>query len=292
MLFFNKLSVSFVNESAHTLGPGPISCIQLAFATAFCAFLWASKIESFDDILKPLTLKMYFLYCLLFVGSVYASMKALSGSNMETQIVFRSATPICVSFLEFLFLGRELPSRRSCAALVSILASCLVYVGTDAEFLVNGPAAYTWISLYFLLICISMTLGKQLMSSAKVSIWGSVLLTNGISLPMLLILTWCRGEFEGVEATMQETSNEQWAVVLAGCVTGTLIGWAGWYCRDLVSATSYTLIGVANKMLTVLLGVFFLDKHASPVGIAALTVCIAASTQYKQAPLRNSKSLP
>ena len=35
------------------------------------------------------------------------------------------------------------------------------------------------------------------------------------------------------------------------CVTGTLIGWAGWYCRDLVSATSYTLIGVANKMLTV-----------------------------------------
>ncbi len=40
------------------------------------------------------------------------------------------------------------------------------------------------------------------------------------------------------------------------CVTGTLIGWAGWYCRDLVSATSYTIIGVANKILTVCLRSF------------------------------------
>jgi hypothetical protein len=34
--------------------------------------------------------------------------------------------------------------------------------------------------------------------------------------------------------------------------------------------------------------VVFLDKHASLMGIAALLVCIAASTFYSQAPLRNS----
>ena len=48
-------------------------------------------------------------------GSVYASMKALQGSNMETQIVFRSATPIAVSGLEFLFLGRDLPNTKCVA---------------------------------------------------------------------------------------------------------------------------------------------------------------------------------
>jgi hypothetical protein len=68
-----------------------------------------------------------------------------------------------------------------------------------------------------------------------------------------------------------------------------MIGWAGWYCRDLVSATSYTLIGVANKMFTILLGVFFLDKHASSIGILALVMSIVASTQYAQSPLRNKK---
>ena len=33
---------------------------------------------------------------------------------------------------------------------------------------------------------------------------------------------------------------------------------------------------------------FFLDKHASGVGIGALVVCIIASTQYQQAPLRKT----
>ena len=64
-------------------------------------------------------------------------------------------------------------------ALGAILLSALVYVATDAQFLVSGFAAYSWISIYFVLICISMTLGKHLMSSTKTSVWGSVLLTNG-----------------------------------------------------------------------------------------------------------------
>ena len=58
----------------------------------------------------------------------------------------------------------------------------------------------------------------------------------------------------------------QWLVVVGSCVAGTLIGWAGWQCRNLVSATSYTLIGVVNKLLTVVLSVLFLDKHASFAG--------------------------
>jgi len=137
-----------------------------------------------------------------------------------------------------------------------------------------------------MLICAEMTLGKHLTSSCKVDhVWTSVLLTNALSLPFLTLLSWCRGEFENVSAALAVTTAYEWGVLLAGCVAGTLIGWSGWYCRGLVSATSYTLIGVANKMLTVLLSVAFLDKHASGTGIAALFLCIGASTQYEQAPL-------
>ena len=76
------------------------------------------------------------------------------------------------------------------------------------------------------------------------------------------------------------------AVLALSCVIATLIGYAGWLCRGLVSATSYTLIGVANKLGTVLLAITFLDKHASPTGVAALLACIVASSQYRQSPLR------
>jgi GDP-mannose transporter len=140
--------------------------------------------------------------------------------------------------------------------------------------------------LYYLLICAEMTLGKHLTSACKVDhVWTSVLLTNGLSLPLLALLSWARGEFATAAEAAAVTTPYEWSVVLAGCVTGTLIGWSGWYCRGLVSATSYTLIGVANKMLTVLLAVAFLDKHASGTGIGALFLCIGASTQYEQAPL-------
>jgi hypothetical protein len=66
MLFFNKLSV--VNTGAHALQPGPISCIQLAFAVVFCFALWLARAEPFDDLGNIQTLKMYTIYCVLFVG--------------------------------------------------------------------------------------------------------------------------------------------------------------------------------------------------------------------------------
>ena len=43
-----------------------------------------------------------------------------------------------VSVLDALFLGRELPSRKSCLSLVATVLGALAYVATDAEFKVNG----------------------------------------------------------------------------------------------------------------------------------------------------------
>jgi GDP-mannose transporter len=196
--------------------------------------------------------KMYSIYAFLFVGSVYASMKSLEHSNVETQIVFRAATPIAVSGLDALFLGRELPGFKSLVALGAVACGAVAYVLTDAEFAMKGLEAYAWVSVYYVVICAEMTLGKHLTSATPVKhVWTSVLLTNALSLPFLFLLAWSRGEFATFAMAAAETTTDQWVIILCGCVTGTMIGWAGWYCRGTVSATSYTLIGVANKMFTV-----------------------------------------
>lgn len=54
----------------------------------------------------------------------------------------------------------------------------------------------------------------------------------------------------------------------------------------MVSATTYTLVGVVNKFLTVLLNTVLWDKHSSPFGIFAVCVCLLAGTLYQQAPRR------
>ena len=288
MLFLNKLSVSMADTSSQEaiLQPGAISCIQVGFTIAVCAGLYASGMQAFEGI-TGVIIWQYFIYSFLFVGSVYTSMKALKQSNVETAIIFRSATPIVVAVLDFVFLGRELPSTKSTLALLSILGGVLIYVSSDSDFVVNGFSAYTWVTLYFILICIQMTLGKRIMSVHKLdSIWSSVLLTNVLAMPMLFALSNAQGEFEGFWEAVEETSPRAWGAILMGSVVGTLIGWAGWQCRNLVSATSYTLIGVVNKLLTVVLSVLFLDKHASFAGGLALCICIGAATQYSQAPLR------
>lgn len=55
----------------------------------------------------------------------------------------------------------------------------------------------------------------------------------------------------------------------------------------MVSATTFTLVGVVNKFLTVLLNVIVWDKHSSPVGVVAVCTCLLAGAFYQQAPRRD-----
>jgi hypothetical protein len=54
----------------------------------------------------------------------------------------------------------------------------------------------------------------------------------------------------------------------------------------MISATSFTLVGVVNKFLTVLLNVVVWDKHSTPLGITAVCLCLLAGVFYQQAPRR------
>ena len=78
-------------------------------------------------------------------------------------------------------------------------------------------------------------------------------------------------------------------LVFLSCVVGLAISFTGWHCRALVTATCYTVLGVANKMFTVLANMLIWDQHASRTGVLWLMVCLAGATTYQQAPLRVSE---
>ncbi|MEC7291855.1 MAG: hypothetical protein VXW22_17415, partial [Pseudomonadota bacterium] len=50
-------------------------------------------------------------------------------------------------------------------------------------------------------------------------------------------------------------------------------------------ACSRQVLGVANKMLTVLVNAMVWDQRASPIGMLFLAVCLVGAAGYKQAPL-------
>ena len=151
-------------------------------------------------------------------------------------VVFRTCTPLCVSLLDWMFLGRQLPSPRSVCALGLILAGAAGYVATDKQFAAMGFAAYTWVILYFFIICFEMTYGKYIISNIDLRnrVWGSVYYTNTLSiLPMLFLGFVVFHEGENF-STLEMPSEYAGFLLLLSCVIGTLISYAGFNCRNLI----------------------------------------------------------
>ena len=63
---------------------------------------------------------------------------------------------------------------------------------------------------------------------------------------------------------------------------GLLISFFGFAARKAISATAFTVTGVVNKFLTVLINVLIWDKHAGPFGLVCLLLTLAGGVLYQQ----------
>ncbi len=233
--------------------------------------------------------KPYLVYILSFSAGIYTNMKALEVSNVDTVIVFRCCTPLVVSILEFAFLGRELPNLRSTMSLVVLMVGATGFVMSDSAFRMDGFVAYFWVLIYFFLLCFSMTYGKLVTDAVKMnSMWGAALYSNLLSIPPTFLFGLVAGEYKKLHA-FSFTAPGLFALGLS-CFMGVGISYTGWAARKAVSATTYTLVGVMNKMVTVVINLLIWDQHSSMVGLFWLVICIGAGSLYQQAPFRESQS--
>jgi len=281
--------------------PSIIISLQLFFTICFIYAL-----NLFDllpvDVLKWEFIKPYLIYTVAFSIGVFSNMTSLKNSNVETVIVFRSTAPLVVCVLESIFLGRELPSRRSCLALGMIGLGGFCYAATDKAFQDLGVGAYFWPLVYLCAISFEMVYGKVIVQNVKfVTRSGPVQYTNLLGLFPMIIFAMMDGEFEMLEkhridegggtylGLLQSLPLKVVTLLVVGCLVGTLIGYSSWWCRGNISATSFTLVGVINKCMTIIANVFIWDQHAVPLGIASLFLSILGGVLYQQAPMKKTK---
>lgn len=278
MLLVNKVCMHMVPAASF------ISTIQFIATGITCVTLKWTGLAVVDDF-EWVKVKPYLYYVIMFVATIYCNMKSLEHSNVETIIVFRACTPIVVSFFDYLCYGRAPPSPRSLAAMLAIVVGALSYVLNDREFQVQGVAAYTWVAVWFLLLVFQLCYGKHLVTGLGLtSMWSSVLYTNGLSCVPTGGIGLLSGEYARLGAVEWTARGVFWLGI--SCVVGTGISWSGFKCQSVITATAYTVVGVVNKMLTVLLNVLLWDAHATSRGIASLVVCVLGGAFYQQAPLR------
>jgi GDP-mannose transporter len=211
-------------------------------------------------------------------------------SNVETIIVFRALSPCVVAFLDAIFLGRDYPNTRSWCGLGLIAFGAYCYASFDEQFKTQGYSAYYWPSFYLIIIALEMAYGKRIIRSVDLkTLSGPVLYVNLLGLPPMLMFAAMAGEF-GKWSVDRDAGTPISMIgvfcLMLGCVAGTGIGYSGWWCRDKVSATSFTLIGVLNKCFTILLNMMIWDQHAPIGGVMSLLICLVGGSIYQQAPMR------
>jgi drug/metabolite transporter (DMT)-like permease len=265
LLLLNKVVLHLIPSSPLVTALQCLFCLTCILGCSFTC--GAPQLSA----LTPPVLRAYLLYGVLFVGGIYSNMRSLQAANVDTVIVFRASVPLLVAVGDYTLLGREAPTPRSWGAMVLIVVGCAVYCAVDSAFAMQGVAAYAWVLVYVAFMALEMLLGKQITSSLDVTLGTSVLLTNAVGLLPFLAIGAATGELQrGLD--WAHFSPTACAALLASCVLSAGIGFSSWWCRSLVSATTFTVVGVVNKVLTVLLNILVWEKHSSWVGTLFLFV--------------------
>ena len=281
LLVINKVTVNELPNPTFIL-----LCQLLATAGCIQLFSKVGIIDQVEDITAN-TARSYFTVAVAFLGALYTNVKTLQYANVETFIVFRSSTPIVISILDYVFLGRELPTAKSWASLSIILCGAIWYVYTDSHFQVR---AYSWVLLWYVVFAVDQIYIKFVVDKVKLSAWGRAYHTNTLAVIPVMVIGFFAGEHKLI------LRSELWTLkavsfLLTSCIVGVLMSYSSFLLRGLVTATSFTVVGTMCKIATVIINFFIWDKHASIHGIVALTCCILAGAAYEQSPLRTNNQL-
>jgi len=225
-------------------------------------------------------IKKYYGVIFFFVAVIFTNIKALQFSNVETVIVFRTLTTLAIAYGDFRFLKTSAPSPKVLVTLFGIVTGAIVYVLTDSTFHIES---YMWVVLYFLSMCSETLYTKHITNSVPMSSWGRSFYNNTLAMIPMLIFMFLTGETEVIFSLIlgnKEMSRTAIFMVVLSSFMGLFLSLSSFVCREVISATSFSVVGNMNKVITVFINCLIWDKHASPYGLLSLGVCLVSGGMY------------
>lgn len=228
--------------------------------------------------------KKFLPAAIVFYLAIFTNTNLLRHANVDTFIVFRSLTPLLVAIADTTFRRQPCPSKLTFVSLVIILGGAVGYVATDSAFTLT---AYSWAFAYLVTITTEMVYIKHMVMNLGLNTWGFVLYNNLLSLMMAPLFWVLTGEYVDVFATLRANAGDwfepvAFSAVALSCLFGLAISFFGFAARKAISATAFTVTGVVNKFLTVVINVVIWDKHASPFGLVCLLFTLSGGVLYQQ----------
>ncbi|XP_022995243.1 GDP-mannose transporter GONST3 [Cucurbita maxima] len=262
--------------------PGALTALQY-FTSAAGVFVCGQAGFIEHDRLDLLTMWRFLPAAIIFYLSLFTNSELLLHANVDTFIVFRSAVPIFVAIGETLFLHQPWPSMKTWLSLATILGGSVLYVLTDYQFTL---AAYFWALAYLISMSIDFVYIKHVVMTIGLNTWGLVLYNNLEALLLFPLELLIMGELKKIKHEISDESDwHSFAVVLPvglSCLFGLSISFFGFSCRRAISATGFTVLGIVNKLLTVVINLVIWDKHSTFIGTVGLLICMFGGILYQQ----------
>lgn len=283
--------LSIINKWAVMKFPYPGALTALQYLTSAAGVLicgWLKLIE--HDKLNLLTMWRFLPAAFIFYLSLFTNSELLLHANVDTFIVFRSVVPIFVAIGETLYLHQPWPSLKTWLSLATIFGGSVLYVITDYQFTLM---AYSWALAYLVSMSIDFVYIKHVVMTIGLNTWGLVLYNNLEALLLFPVELLIMGELKKIEHEISDESEwHSFQVVLPvglSCLFGLAISFFGFSCRRAISATGFTVLGIVNKLLTVVINLVIWDKHSTFVGTVGLLICMAGGILYQQSTSNKSK---
>ncbi|XP_004236353.2 GDP-mannose transporter GONST3-like [Solanum lycopersicum] len=285
--------LSIINKWAVMKFPYPGALTALQYFTSAAGVLmcgWLKVLE--HDKLDLKTMWRFLPASIIFYLSLFTNSELLLHANVDTFIVFRSAVPIFVAIGETLYLHQPWPAIKTWASLGTIFAGSVLYVTTDYQFTLT---AYSWAVAYLVSMSIDFVYIKHVVMTIGLNTWGLVLYNNLEALMLFPIELLIMGELKKIKHEIQDESDwYSFQVVLPvalSCLFGLAISFFGFSCRRTISATGFTVLGIVNKLLTVVINLVIWDKHSTLVGTVGLLICMLGGVMYQQSTSNKPKAV-
>lgn len=276
--------LSIINKWAVMKFPYPGALTALQYFTSAAGVLLFGYFKLLEhDRLDLLTMWRFLPAAIIFYLSLFTNSELLLHANVDTFIVFRSAVPIFVAIGETLYLQQPWPSLKTWLSLGTIFGGSVLYVITDYQFTFM---AYSWALAYLISMSIDFVYIKHVVMTIGLNTWGLVLYNNLEALLLFPVELLIMGELKKIKHEIRDESDwYSFEVILPvglSCLFGLAISFFGFSCRRAISATGFTVLGIVNKLLTVVINLMVWDKHSSFIGTIGLLICMFGGVMYQQ----------
>jgi drug/metabolite transporter (DMT)-like permease len=232
-------------------------------------------------------------YSLSFFGLLSAGMFVMKEAPLETFIAFKSTTPIVISIVDYMFLGRKFPNTKSVFAMLGITVGAVWYVHGD---ILSGESAYLLCLLFIVFATAEGAIAKDTINRYQLNNWSRTFLMNLISIPIGIVLAMFTGEIgnfsrnEDIMGNQLVWTNRAIITLVCSCVFGVGMGVFTMLIRDALSAASVSVVATCNKFLAEIVNYFIWHNHASLEGAWAVCFIMACGAFYEQAPMRKGEN--